>query len=106
MRYADLCGVQKFSNVSFLRELITYMTAADPKTRPDATQALDKWKKIRRKLFFVQRVWRVRERTETWSEAMALDFASARQLPAWFARRAASIRLRKLLNGLRGSSEK
>ena len=60
------------------------MTTTDPTSRPDAAQALAKWRKIRRWIFSVQRAWRVRRRDEILAQKLILDTVAFFILGPWF----------------------
>ena len=74
------------------------MTITDPASRPDAAQALAKWRKIRRWIFSVQRAWRVRKRDEIFAQKLILDTVAFFILGPWFYGRL-KVNVRKLFGG-------
>ena len=59
-----------------LLPLLRNMLAEDPAQRPSAADALQHFRAIRRKVTFVQRIWRPRERNEPLVVTILSDFAS------------------------------
>ncbi|KAI0363711.1 hypothetical protein BV20DRAFT_1039768 [Pilatotrama ljubarskyi] len=57
--------LEKFSNVEMIAPLVASMTAIDPGARPEAADALQNWKSIRRKSSALQKSWRVKPRNES-----------------------------------------
>lgn len=76
------------------------MTARDPQSRPDAVEALEKWRDIRSRILSVHLLWRVRPREEPWLETLILDLASCDLLGRWFVQRART-HTSSLVTGLR-----
>lgn len=52
--------------------LIASMTDSNAVARPDAAAALQQWRQIRKRLFFVHRLWRLRLRQEGFSRNLLL----------------------------------
>ena len=72
------------------------MTERDPAARPTAIEALQHWKKIRSKLWAVQRSWLVAFPTDSVVETTISHILSFFHMFPWFSRRL-KIRIRKLL---------
>jgi hypothetical protein len=55
------------------------MTTQDPKVRPSASQSLDQWRKIRRRISSIHKAWRLRSRDETWLDVLVHDMTFGAQ---------------------------
>ena len=53
---------QKFTNLNFLDALVRQMTDEDPARRPNAADALQRWKRLSSSTWSLQRLWRPRPR--------------------------------------------
>jgi len=67
----------KYSNLDFLSPLISTMTDDDPAARPDAEQALRRWRDIRGGLGTFQRRWWLIPRDANWVSIVAFNVASS-----------------------------
>ncbi|KAK7689873.1 hypothetical protein QCA50_006512 [Cerrena zonata] len=64
---------EKYSNVGFLLPLIESMMRHDPEERPDASDALNLWRELRRNVWSAHSMWRLRERQESWLQFVILE---------------------------------
>lgn len=72
--------LQKYTNVEFLRPLISEMTYMNPEGRPTAEVALRKWSDIRRQIPLLHREWRPHPSDERSLVTLVLDVISLYQL--------------------------
>jgi hypothetical protein len=79
--------VQKYSNVNFLRPLIFSMINYDPNNRPDAEQALERWRHIRGAIWILQRGCRLRRRSNPKDESVVFDILAFLKLCVMISRR-------------------
>ncbi|EJD51739.1 hypothetical protein AURDEDRAFT_159478 [Auricularia subglabra TFB-10046 SS5] len=66
--------VDVYSNMEFLRPVLTAMVRPNPLERPTAQQALDMLLPIARQPFAFERRWRIKRRDETWVDLFLEDF--------------------------------
>lgn len=79
--------VQKFSNVNFMRPLIKAMKRKNPDSRADAMMALEQWRKIRGRVFFLHRGARLHSRGEGMLETVVFDVVAFLRLGMVLSRR-------------------
>ena len=61
------------------------MTQADPSSRPSAEQALQQWRRIRPRIYALQRYWRLRDSKEPLFLVPVIDlFYALRSIPRIF----------------------
>lgn len=82
-RFCPLTAGQKFYNLAFLRPLVASMTEKDPRSRPDAAQALEKWQKISRRIFLLNKAWRLRSREESLIREFLRDIRYTSNIVPW-----------------------
>ncbi|GJE92554.1 kinase-like domain-containing protein [Phanerochaete sordida] len=87
----------KYFRVGFFAPLITAMMQHNPQNRPDATEALAMWQKIRRRVLLTQRLCRLQGRDEALVQTVVLDIASVIKVAYVLAKRFAGWSLRWLL---------
>ncbi|KAI0676775.1 kinase-like domain-containing protein [Trametes maxima] len=68
--------LNKFSNVGMIAPLVAWMTAPDPKMRPDISESLHAWRRIRKDTSPLQKSWRVKPRDESLLGGMFRDAVS------------------------------
>lgn len=88
---------EKYFRVEFLGPLIAAMTHKDPQARPTAQAALHQWRQIRRRVFALHRVCRLRDRDETIIQTLVLDVISILKVVYVLSRRFAGWSLSWLL---------
>lgn len=79
--------MQKYTNVGFLVPLFSYMTRTDPARRPNATQALQRWRRIRGGMWLWQRMRRLHDVEETPAQTVVLDIVGFFRLGLALSRR-------------------
>ncbi|KAI0333806.1 hypothetical protein GY45DRAFT_1319027 [Cubamyces sp. BRFM 1775] len=68
--------LDKYSNLDTIATLVAHMTSKDPQSRPNATEALEAWRKIRMQTPDLQRSWRIKARDETFITSAFRDVVS------------------------------
>ncbi|KAH9893444.1 kinase-like domain-containing protein [Cubamyces lactineus] len=68
--------LDKYSNLDAIAALVARMTSKDPQSRPNATEALEEWREIRRQTPPRQRFWRIKPRDETFIVSAFRDAVS------------------------------
>ena len=84
--FKKLTNLQKYTNVEFLRPLISRMAVKDPEQRLTAQDALREWSEIRKTISTVHGEWRPRPSDEHPLETFVLDVVSLYQLSIYFAK--------------------
>ena len=77
---------QIYANIEFLRPLIKSMTEETPAARPTAVQALEKWRKIRKRISPLHRSWRLRYHGEDWMRVLFGNIESCFHFVPWLSR--------------------
>ncbi|EJD48794.1 hypothetical protein AURDEDRAFT_101416 [Auricularia subglabra TFB-10046 SS5] len=68
--------LDRYSNLEFLRPLLSEMTRAKPSERPTAQQVLEAAKAISQTTFGFQNRWRLRSRGDNWADVLVEDGGS------------------------------
>ena len=84
--------VQVYSNVGFLKPLISRMTRHDPAQRPTSAEAEQVWHRIRPQISELHKSWRLTPREEPWLITVLIDGArlvgrgyhAGKQIARWF----------------------